>query len=206
MRGNSFFILLVDGIQFRDVLNYSVKTNLSTFVKTWGVSEQKGVWPYELYQTVEEICSAKEFPAYQTFKSSLSSNKALEEHKQQAKRLYYEMLTRNEITNSREFFILFDHSLDQAVFDEVFDWYVEPALFLSTRKMYNEKQEAKEWSSMMDLLEWYNNNDVIILEAALTKCMASFKEYFNVTAIDKLRKVLSNINQQLLYSKIKYDF
>ena len=97
------------------------------------------------------------------------------------------MLTRNQVENSTEFFKLFGYHTNQTTFDEGFEWIIDPHLFLSTKKKFTAKVESGEWNLMMDLLKHYDNNDVIILEEALTNCIASFKRYFDVNALDNLR-------------------
>ena len=72
-------------ICFRDVLNFSSPTTLDIYLKQWGASVVKGIFPYGAYSSVEELRNAVDFPPYSAFFSELRQNNVAEEDYQAAK-------------------------------------------------------------------------------------------------------------------------
>ena len=70
-KGVKYFLIETDLCAFKDVLNYTPPIKLSKYLKQNGVKEEKGIWPYSLYNSVAELKSAKEFPPYEKFYSEL---------------------------------------------------------------------------------------------------------------------------------------
>lgn len=66
-------LLSFDKICFKDFMNFSgIKMSLENFAKSVGVSESaKLCYPYELYQSVEELENVRFFPSYEDFENSL---------------------------------------------------------------------------------------------------------------------------------------
>ena len=60
-----------DTLAFKDALRFSSPCSYDKFVKVWEVQNEKSIWPYSLYNSVEEIRNAKKFPKYTDFRSSL---------------------------------------------------------------------------------------------------------------------------------------
>ena len=64
-----------DTLSFKDALRFSSPCSYDKFVKVWEVENEKSIWPYTLYNSIEEIRSAKKFPSFTQFKSSLKGGK-----------------------------------------------------------------------------------------------------------------------------------
>lgn len=58
-------------IQFADVLSYSSPCSLDQYLKQWGASAQKSIFPYEKYSSIEQLRADTEFPPYDDFYSSI---------------------------------------------------------------------------------------------------------------------------------------
>ena len=64
--------LQYDLFSFRDFMNYTSPMSLSAFCKSCGIEEiSKSIFPYELYDDVQQLRDATEFPDYKYFLSSL---------------------------------------------------------------------------------------------------------------------------------------
>ena len=74
-RGAHYMMLTVDGIQFRDVLDFTAPTNLEKYLKTWGASEVKSLFPYSYFKSIEEMESTLEFPSQEAFFNELKQVK-----------------------------------------------------------------------------------------------------------------------------------
>ena len=61
-------------ITFRDVLNYTAPCRLSKYLKQWGSELAKSIFPYSLYNSIEEVEQATEFPPYEAFYSELTQS------------------------------------------------------------------------------------------------------------------------------------
>ena len=70
-RGASYFTIGTSRLQFHDVLSFSSPCSLSKYLKMWGVSENKSIFPYQHFRTVEEVVATTNFPGHLAFYSSL---------------------------------------------------------------------------------------------------------------------------------------
>ena len=87
-KGSKYTILSVGDIVFKDTLSFSAPCSLSKYLKQWGVSETKSVWPYSLFSSIEEIESTTVFPRHSDFYSVLKQCNVTEEEYLQARGLY----------------------------------------------------------------------------------------------------------------------
>ena len=63
----------INDILFRDILFYTSRTNLSSFLVQWNITETKSVWPHSFYSSIEQIRSDKIFPQHSSFWSKLKN-------------------------------------------------------------------------------------------------------------------------------------
>ena len=89
-RGAQYMMLTVNQIQFRDVLDFTAPTNLSKYLKTWGASEAKSIFPYSFFKTIEEIEACTEFPPKEAFFNELKQVEIEQSDYDEAKSLYEE--------------------------------------------------------------------------------------------------------------------
>ena len=83
-------VLQIGNITFKDTLNYTAPASLGKYLKQWGAKESKGIFPYELYNRIEDIEAAEEFPTQDQFYSSLKKCGVSDEDYQAAKKLFEE--------------------------------------------------------------------------------------------------------------------
>ena len=70
-RGAQYMMYTVGDIQFRDILDFTAPTNLDKYLKTWGASEVKSVFPYSHFKSIEELEATVEFPPKSAFFNEL---------------------------------------------------------------------------------------------------------------------------------------
>jgi len=71
-----------------DVLHYTSPCNYSGYLKQWGVTEEKSIFPYQFYSSVEELEAATEFPVQSAFFSELTEKDVSDEDYHTAKNEY----------------------------------------------------------------------------------------------------------------------
>ena len=60
-------------IQFRDVLNFSSPCSLDRYLKQWGASLHKSIFPHGYYKSVQELIEATDFPPAESFFNNLKN-------------------------------------------------------------------------------------------------------------------------------------
>ena len=71
---------------FRDCLHYSSPCSYSNYLKQWKVQEEKSIFPYQYYNSIEELETATEFPPREGFYSELTGRNVSEEDYVKSKR------------------------------------------------------------------------------------------------------------------------
>jgi len=69
-----------DSFSFVDICNYCGKMSLRQFAQNYCTNElsSKGIFPYSLFNRIEDIRSCKTFPTYHAFKNDLNDPTDLE--------------------------------------------------------------------------------------------------------------------------------
>ena len=70
-RGAQYMMLTVGDFQFRDILDFTAPTNLDKYLKTWGASEIKSIFPYSFFRSIEDLEATIEFPPKSAFFNEL---------------------------------------------------------------------------------------------------------------------------------------
>ena len=70
-KGVSYFCIESAGLVFKDVLKFTTPCNLSKYLRQWEVCEEKSIFPYEAFNSVEEINNQIDFPSHARFYSAL---------------------------------------------------------------------------------------------------------------------------------------
>ena len=60
-------------IQLRDILNFSSPCSLDRYLKQWGATLQKSIFPHGFYKSVNELKEATDFPAPEAFFNNLKN-------------------------------------------------------------------------------------------------------------------------------------
>lgn len=70
-KGARFFLIETSCCNFKDILNFTTPIKLADYLKQNGVKEEKGIWPYSLYNSIAELKAADTFPPHEKFYSQL---------------------------------------------------------------------------------------------------------------------------------------
>ena len=71
-KGAQYFTISTSKFVFNDTLHFSAPCNYSKYLKQWGISENKSIFPYTKYNSVEDLNADTEFPSYADFFSELT--------------------------------------------------------------------------------------------------------------------------------------
>ena len=91
----------------------SVPCTLSKYLKTWKVQGCKSVFPYEYFNSVEELEKYEEFPPFSAFYSNLKGDNISEEDYINAKALFYQNKSlpnnhENKMNNMKDWLIFYN--------------------------------------------------------------------------------------------------
>ena len=78
----------VNKFAFLDVLHFTSPCNYSNYLKQWGVTEEKSIFPYQHYSSIEELEEATEFPPKTAFYSDLTDKTVSDEDYDNSKNEY----------------------------------------------------------------------------------------------------------------------
>ena len=78
-KGAQYFAIYTDLFTFTDVLHFTSPCKYSNYLKQWGVEEEKSIFPYQFYNTVEELEAATDFPPPDAFYSDLTKSDVSED-------------------------------------------------------------------------------------------------------------------------------
>ena len=70
-KGTAYFSLNIGRLHFKDLLNFTCPMSLDRYLKTWTTDCTKLIYPYEKFETIEEIRQQIEFPPIADFRSTL---------------------------------------------------------------------------------------------------------------------------------------
>ena len=198
-RGESVFALSFDDLSFRDAMNYCGPMSLEKFADIFKLDVKKNIFPYEMYESIEDMRSAKQWPEYKNFRSSLPGG---------GKDFISEI---NEILNLPIIYGLDNFGdflkfidIDLNLSDEELGFFyvpdlnaekrkkladgmpVSPKLFFEQKFEFENRMEIGEYKSFVDHLIFYNLLDCDLLEQAMLKFLEKFKICFDVCLFDRL--------------------
>ena len=76
-------------VAIRDTLQYTAPCPLAKYIKQWGSSLAKSIFPYSKYKSIEEMAEDTEFPSHECFFSELTqSNVSIEEYEESKTEFY----------------------------------------------------------------------------------------------------------------------
>ena len=73
-KGTAYFSCEFGDLHFKDLLNFTCPQSLDQYLKTWTADCMKLVYPYEKYESIEQIRAQIDFPAIGDFKTQLKPN------------------------------------------------------------------------------------------------------------------------------------
>ena len=74
-KGLKYFTVTIGSLKFKDILNFCNPCSLDSYLKTWHPAGlRKNVYPFEKFESVEQIKSQKNFPSVEEFNSYLKGS------------------------------------------------------------------------------------------------------------------------------------
>ena len=73
-----YFSIRFEGLHFKDLLNFTCPMSLDKYLKTWTTNFSKLTYPYEFFESVEQIRAQKTFPLVDEFRTTLKGDVDLE--------------------------------------------------------------------------------------------------------------------------------
>lgn len=91
-KGSKYITLQVDGIVFKDTLNYTSPCSLERYLVQWKAPEAKGIFPHGHFKSIEEIRETRTFPDKMAFWSKLKQQGPNDHDYNEAKLMYDEKI------------------------------------------------------------------------------------------------------------------
>ena len=87
-KGAQYRSIYTERFTFGDCLNYSSPCKYSNYLKQWKVTEEKSIFPYQYFSSIEELEAATDFPPKEAFYSDLTEVGVTDEEYENAKNEY----------------------------------------------------------------------------------------------------------------------
>ena len=129
--------------------------NLKSFFKAFGVSEQKGFFPYDYFTSAEQLDETS-LPPYGTFYSTIKNCNVLEEEQAAFQKLVNQGKSEQEALQ---------------ILRLTFKPKTGPENYQLLQQLWVENQ----WSTFPDYLKWYNNLDVTPMIQAIENMNEFYK-------------------------------
>ena len=155
-------------LKFLDVLQFLAPGyNLKSFFKAFGVTEQKGFFPYD-YFTHADQPDETTLPPYETFYSTIKNCNVLEEEQAAFRKLV------NQGKSEQEALQIFRLTSKPKTGPENYQW---------LQQLWTENQ----WSTFADFLKWYNDLDV----TPMIQAIENMNEFYKQKHIDFMHQAIS---------------
>ena len=141
--------------------------NLKSFFKAFGVSEQKGFFPYNYFTHADQLDETT-LPPYENFYSVIKGCNVLEEEYVAFQKLLDQGKTEQEVLHSLRL------PAKPKTSPENYQW---------LQQLWNENQ----WSTFADFLKWYNDLDV----TPMIQAIENMNEFYKNIHIDFIHQAIS---------------
>ena len=78
-KNSSYFSIETEKLCFKDALYFTTPQNLSSYLKQNSVVEEKSIFPYSKFGSIEEMLETTEFPSFDSFYSELNKTNVSQE-------------------------------------------------------------------------------------------------------------------------------
>ena len=186
-RGCGIMSMELSPFLFLDVRNFIAGSNLINFGKTWNANAEKSIFPYEFFNSLDQLNNAFDWPPYDSFKSSLRLVKQtdfIEKLKESLVR--YEPKLRSfgytiSIFLEKQFNV---STIDEVGHDKI-HWLC-PDEYIENFLGYLKLRHDGKIKNMSDYLLHYNIKDTELLSEGFTNYCDKFIETFNISPLNYL--------------------
>ena len=154
--------------KFMDILQFLAPGyNLKSFFKAFGVSEQKGFFPYDYFTHADQLDETT-LPPYETFYSTIKGCNVLEEEH-----------------------IAFQKLIDQGKSEQealqILRLTSKPKTGPENYQWLQELWTENQWSTFADFLQWYNDLDV----TSMLQAIENMNDFYKNIRIDFIHQAIS---------------
>ena len=155
-------------LKFIDVLQFLAPGyNLKSFFKAFGVSEQKGSFPYDYFISVDQLDETT-LPPYETFYSTIKGCNVLEK-------------------DYATFQKLIDQGKSKQEALQILRLTSKPKTGLENYQCLQQLLDENQWSNFADYLKWYNDLDV----TPMIHAVENMNEFYKQKRIDFMHQAIS---------------
>ena len=155
-------------LKFLDVLQFLAPGyNLKSFFKAFGVSEQKGFFPYDYFTSAEQLDETT-LPPYDTFYSSIKGCNVLEE----------EYISFQKLIDQGK-------SIQEAL--QILRLTSKPKTGPENYQWLQQLWDENQWSTFADYLKWYNDLDV----TPMIQAIENMNKFYKQKHIDFMHQAIS---------------
>ena len=167
-KSGKYSCIKTEHLKFLDVLQFLAPGyNLKYFFKAFGVTEQKGFFPYDYFTSADQLDETT-LPPYETFCSTVKNCNVLEEE-----HTVFQKLVDQEKSEQEALQILRLTSKPKTD-TENYQW---------LQQLWTENQ----WSTFADFLKWYNDLDV----TPMIQAIENMNEFYKQKHIDFMDQAIS---------------
>ena len=166
-KAGKYLCIKTEHLKFMDILQFlSSGYNLKSFFKAFGVTKQKGFFPYDYFTSAEQLDETT-LPPYETFYSTIKNCNVLEDY------------------------VTFQKLIDQGKSEQE----ALQALRLQTKpktgpenyQWLQQLWDENQWSTFADYLKWYNDLDV----TPMIQAIENMNEFYKNICIDFIHQAIS---------------
>ena len=155
-------------LKFMDILQFLAPGyNLKSFFKAFGVTEQKGLFPYDYFTHADQLDETT-LPPYETFYSTIKNCNVLEEDCATFQKLIDEGKSQHEALQALR------PPTKPNTGPENYQW---------LQQLWDENQ----WSTFTDYLRWYNDLDM----TPMIQAIENMNEFYKNIRIDFIHQAIS---------------
>ena len=195
-RGNGYMSIKLLGLSFGDMAN-QFPGGLDRMGQTFKTPAQKGIFPYELYKDMSELRTC-EWPLYSTFRSSLKMGLPKYNVCVQLQKAF-ELVSDTLDYSLDDFFEKFDikdqlltFDLSSGIFlselkpDSKRFFHLDPVKYAESLILFESMKIDKPDYNMIDWLQFYNLQDVLVGQQAFEKMIHLFQQKFKLNLLEFL--------------------
>ena len=155
-------------LKFMDILQFLAPGyNLKSFFKAFGVSEQKGFFPYDYFTSADQLDETT-LALYETFYSTIKGCNVLEEE-------------------HTEFQKLIDQGKSEQEIIQILRLTSKPKTGHENYQWLQQLWTLNQWSTFADFLKWYNDLDV----STMIQAIENMNQFYKNIRIDFIHQAIS---------------
>ena len=202
-RGSKIIFLQYREIAFVDAMMFGPGCSLDSFAKMWGTEATKGFFPYDKYETIDEMLGDVNWPKLSDFNSKLG-RQTFEYSLQDAE----EKLQSYNLTTfaSKEELLIKIMTSDDKIYSPI-----DLDTYCQMWSVFENGKRDGRIQNMMDFLCFYNARDTEVLADAMVRYSNAFMANFNICPIEYItlpaiaEKVLWNFYDDTLFKPFSFN-